>query len=58
MTNFILAVPTLNPENAEGFVEGYNTQSLQPLKLLILDSHSDARTRNVFERCGAEILLI
>lgn len=58
MTNFILAVPTLNPENAEGFVEGYNTQSLQPLKLLILDSHSDAQTRNVFERCGAEILLI
>jgi rhamnosyltransferase len=58
MNIFFLAVPTLNPKDAEGFIEALNSQSVRPLTLLILDSHSNDHTRNLFERYGAEILMI
>ena len=59
ISQFALVVLTLNAEaTAEKFVSALQSQTLQPLTLLVLDSHSTDKTRGVFESVGANVQLV
>jgi len=58
-SKFILILLTQNAASfAKDFIQSLQSQTLQPHRLLVVDSHSTDSTREIFKRCGADVLLI